>query len=132
MYDGLERRTIDRFTIPGAKVRYKEVNGSTGIGELIDLSRSAIRFEVYYPIHEGTLVEVTIELPGGDEIGLKGNVVWAYEIRNQNRCFTVVQFLPFGSDDRYNPHTSLEKIKAVEKTYLLDQISGDGEKGIRR
>jgi hypothetical protein len=123
MYDGLERRTIDRFCIPDAKVRYKQINGSNGVGELIDLSRSAIRFEVYYPLYEGALVEVTLELPGGDEISLRGHVVWTFDIPHENRSFTVVQFLPFGSDDRYNQPASLEKLKAIEKSYLIDQKS---------
>jgi len=122
MYDGLERRTIDRFTIPDAKVRYKQYNGSSGMGELIDLSRSSIRFEVYYPLQEGALIEVTIELPNNDEITLKGHIVWTYEMRNENRNFTVVQFFPFGTDERYNQPANLEKLKAVEKSYLLDQI----------
>lgn len=120
MYDGLERRTIDRFVIPNAKVRYRLANGVSGVGELIDLSRSAIRFEVYFPLIEGSLLEVTIELPNRDEITLKGHVVWTFEIRRENKCFAVVQFLPFGTDDRYNRPDSLAKIKAIEKTYLLD------------
>jgi hypothetical protein len=121
MYDGLERRTIDRFSIPNAKVRYRQANGVTGVGELIDLSRSAARFEVYYPLQEGTPIDMAIELPNQDIIDIRGHVVWTFEIKKDQRCFGVAQFLPFGSDERYNPVQSLEKLKAIEKTYLLDQ-----------
>ena len=103
----LERRHSDRFEIPGARVNYCLQNGARAQMPLKNITHGGICFGVDHPLEKGDLVEVDIKLPGNAEIYVKGNVVWA------SKFDAAVQFLPFGTDERYNSFASYQKIKAV-------------------
>jgi len=103
----LERRHSDRFEIPGARVNYSQENGKKEQMPLRNITHGGICFGTEQPLEKGALVEVDIKLPGNAEIYVKGNVVWA------SKFDAAVQFLPFGTDERYNSFKSYQKIKEV-------------------
>jgi len=102
-----ERRHSDRFEIPGARVNYSMLNGNKVQMPLRNITHGGICFQVERPLHEGDLVEIDIKLPGKAEIAIKGNVVWA------SKLDAAVQFLPFGTDVRYNSFMSYQQLKDV-------------------
>jgi PilZ domain len=108
----LERRHSDRFEIPGARVNYYLKDGKEGQMPLRNITHGGICFGIEDPLEKGDLVEVNIKLPGQCEIFVKGNVVWA------SKMAAAVQFLPFGTDERYNSFTSYQKIKEVLTEYV--------------
>ena len=103
----IERRHSDRFEIPGARVNYSMENGKKVQMPLRNITHGGICFGIEQPLEKGELVEVDIKLPGNAEIYVKGNVVWA------SKFDAAVQFLPFGTDERYNSFKSYQKIKEV-------------------
>jgi len=103
----LERRHSDRFEIPGARVNYCLKDGIEVQMPLRNITHGGICFGIEQPLEKGELVEIDIKLPGNAEIYVKGNVVWA------SKMAAAVQFLPFGTDERYNSFASYQKIKEV-------------------
>jgi len=103
----LERRHSDRFEILGARVNYCLENGYRAQMPLRNITHGGICFAIDQPLEMGELVELDIKLPGNSEIYVKGNVVWA------SKLDAAVQFLPFGTDERYNSFISYQKIKEV-------------------
>lgn len=114
----VERRTVDRFAIIGAKVMYYTKDGISKLVNLTDISKSSIRFELKGDFKKGDELEIELILPFKEKILLKGNVVRASADDTKNHDFVTVQFAPFGSDDRYNSTYSL---KLLNK--LIDQCS---------
>jgi hypothetical protein len=103
----LERRHADRFEIPGAQVEYR-LNGSfSSKMPLKDITNGGARFAIQHRFTRGDEVELEIQIPMKDQISVKGFIVWATE------ADAAVQFLPFGTDDRYNSFESYEQIKTL-------------------
>ena len=98
----IERRHLDRFKMPGAKISYKLPDGSSSCVKLVDITRSSIRFEINNSVVIGEIIELEIIVPRKDKIFIKGHVVWTSKPDSESPAYAVVQFLPFGSDERYN------------------------------
>ena len=90
-----ERRYLDRLEIPGAMVEYKLKNGKSA------------------------KVELTIIVKDKKKINVRGNVVWIQTAKENenNQANAVVQFLAFGTDDKYNSLQSYELLAQIEKEY---------------
>jgi hypothetical protein len=101
----LERRHSDRFEIPGARVNYCLPDGNKAQMPLRNITHGGICFGIEHSLQKGDLVELDIKLPGNAEISVRGNVVWT------SKLDAAVQFLPFGTDERYNSFTSYQKLK---------------------
>jgi hypothetical protein len=114
----IERRHLDRFKIPGAEVSYKLPNGSSSCVKLVDITRSGIRFETKNGVNIGEIIELEIIVPRKDKIIIKGHVVWTSNPDSKNLPYAVVQFLVFGSDERYNSMQSYEQLKELSEEYL--------------
>lgn len=120
----LERRYLDRIKIPGAEVEYKSKDGNTTKGELIDLTKISVKFYIDCELNEGDFIEIVIYVEDREEIHVKGNIVWIKIVNENNisRTVGVVQFLPFGSDERYNSLDCYEKLIKLEKDYSKDNL----------
>jgi hypothetical protein len=103
----IERRHADRFEIPGALVNYKLKDGLNAQTPLKDITNAGARFEIGHIINRGDFVELDIRIPGKDPISVKGNVVWATNFD------AAIQFVPFGTDERYNSFKSYKLLKSV-------------------
>lgn len=101
----LERRHSDRFEIPGAMVQY-QMNGEIKTQlPLKDITNGGVRFNISHNLQKGDFLELEIEIFENEKIIVKGNVVWA------TKDDAAVQFLPFGTDERYNSFESYQQIK---------------------
>ena len=114
----IERRHLDRFKIPGAEISYKLLDGSWSCVILIDITRSGVRFEIKNTVNVGEIIELEIIVPKKDKIFIKGHVVWTSKSNSENPSYAVVEFLPFGSDERYNSMHSYEQLKELSEEYL--------------
>jgi hypothetical protein len=114
----IERRQLDRFKIPGAEILYTLPDGSSSRVMLVDITRSGVRFEINNPVIVGELIELEIIVPRKDKIFIKGHVVWTSKLDSENPAYAVVQFIVFGSEDRYNSMQSYEQLKELSEEYL--------------
>ena len=123
MYNGFERRQLERFIIPGAQVHYKQHAGfkdAKAVSEkmpLIDFTKISVRFKSKHTLQSGALVELVILIPGKKKIHVKGNVIWSTEATDNREGYAVVQFLPFGTDARYNSMRAHDQLQKIEKEY---------------
>jgi len=114
----IERRHLDRFKIPGAEISYILPDGSLSRATLVDITRSSVRFEVKNDIKIDEIIELEIIIPRKEKIVIKGHVVWTSKSGSENPAYVVVQFLPFGSDERYNSMHTYEQLKELSAEYL--------------
>jgi len=119
-----DRRYLDRFKIPGAKVIYKQREGFQGAKSvsartpLIDLTHISCRFEVNHTLQPGAIVDLQILVSGKRKIKVVGYIVWASEAQLGRPSMAVVQFYSFGTDRRYNTLHSLKQLKKLSAQYL--------------
>ena len=114
-----ERRYLDRIKIPGAEIKYAKNNGDSATVELIDLTKISVRFFSNHEFGEGELINLTILVKGHARIQVNGNIVWTHptEENDKYKSMAVVQFLPFGTDERYNSLKSYELLAELEEKY---------------
>ena len=108
----LERRHSDRFEVPGAMVQYQMNGEIKNQMPLKDITNGGIRFNISHHLQKGDFIELEIEIPENEKITVKGNVVWATNVD------AAVQFLPFGTDERYNSFESYQQIKNLMNEYI--------------
>ncbi|KPL14752.1 MAG: hypothetical protein AMS23_00215 [Bacteroides sp. SM1_62] len=120
-----DRRNLVRFKIPGAKVRYKQHKGfreaeeASGVMAVVDITRISIRFEAKDFLYPGSLIDLELIIPGKKKsIKVKGNIVWSSEATSDQPGYAVVQFLPFGSDERYNTMEAHEQLRKLSEEYM--------------
>jgi hypothetical protein len=123
MFSGYERRQLERLKIPGAQVYYKQHGGFQESKEisatvpLVDFTKISVRFMSKQTLQPGALVELIIMIPGKKKIQVKGNVIWSTDATENREGHAVVQFLPFGTDERYNTMRSHDQLLKIEKKY---------------
>jgi hypothetical protein len=117
--DGIERRHTDRLKILGANVVYTLKNGQFGLKPLIDITRSSACLEVDHPINKGEFIELEVIIPGRTKIFIKGTVTRLSDPISERPAYIVVQFLPFGTDERYNSMECYQQLIDMIEQYLL-------------
>ena len=115
-----DRRYLDRFEIPGAKIQYKLQNGNSAKLKLVDITKISVRFYVKHKISAGEFIELDILVKGKEKISVKGHVVWTHEDENHIQSSVVVQFLPFGTDERINSIKNYEQLAQLVEEYSID------------
>jgi len=115
--ESLDRRYCERFEVPGAQVLYKLNQGVCARTQLKNITKSSVRFEIKHDAKPGDFVELEIQIPRKERICAKGNIVWISN--SKPPYYSVVQFLAFSTDKRYNSLECLEQLKRVEAEYFL-------------
>jgi len=117
-----DRRYLDRLEIPGAKVEYTCENGRTANTGLINLTKISVRFYINHKLKIDELVDLSIQVKDKEIINVKGNVIWTQSAKDNEfkKANAVIQFLPFGTDDRYNTLQSYELLAQLEEEYIQD------------
>ncbi len=113
----VERRHLDRFKISGAKVSFNSNDRSVNLVSLLDISKSSVRFEFNGDLGPGDRLELEIKIPAKEKISIKGHIVRTSKADIEHPCCTVVQFMPFGSDERYNSTDSYNQLNEILKEY---------------
>ena len=73
-------------------------------------------------IKNGAFIEIEIAIPTKQKLVVKGHVIWTKQKESNRPGFAVVQFLPVGTDERFN---STENISQIND--LIDEFQ-DGLK----
>jgi len=115
---GIERRYLDRFEVPEAEVTYQSTEGSVLRGSLADITKISVKFEVNDFFKPGDLLHLEIIVPNKDRISVKGHIVRTINKMDGKPAYAAVQFLPFGSDARYNSMESYEQLDALTVEYM--------------
>lgn len=119
----VERRRLERFHVPDARVVYKLESVFSdqipveGEGKLIDLTVKGVRFESEEEFSAGVRLNIEILVPGEEEIPLIGNVVWTKKLDENGTINSVIEFIEFDDDPEFNSLESLEKLEALQKQY---------------
>jgi hypothetical protein len=114
---GIERRYLDRFEIPDAEVVYHSEERSGIRCSLADITKISVKFEVSQLFNPGDLLQLEIIVPNREKIFVKGHIVRTINPANGQPAYAAVQFLPFGSDERYNSMQSYEQLDALTVEY---------------
>jgi len=115
----MERRSIKRIQVPGAKVRLKKQTGLNVFNvlskpsALIDISKSGLSFEINEEYRYGDIIYVRLSFPDGRSFSLKGNIRWFNNGTPENPRVGI-QFYPFGSGRRYNSIKALEYLRNMD------------------
>lgn len=119
----VERRRLERFHVPNARVAYKleslfsDQIPTEGEGKLIDLTVKGVRFESEEEFKAGVRLNIEILVPGEEVIPLIGNIVWTRKLDEKGTINSVIEFIEFDDDPEFNSTDSLEKLEALEKQY---------------
>jgi hypothetical protein len=114
---GIDRRYLDRFVVPDAEVEYSCDEGGKEKGSLADITKISVRFEVKQQFNPGDLINLEIVVPDKDRISVRGHVVRTIHPIEARSSYVAVQFLPFGSDQRYNSMKSYDQLDALTCEY---------------
>jgi hypothetical protein len=116
-----ERRSCERFPVPGATVDWEsETDPGQVATECLmgDLSRGGVRFLTAAPARAGTLVHVTLHVPGEPEpLRLRGSVAW--NLVSSGQIYNLaVAFAPYTPGTGANDPAALERLVAIEARFL--------------
>jgi len=114
-----ERRHADRFLVPGATLRVFQNGDVSENFSIKDMTKSSVRFEITHSIIKGEEVKVELTIPEMEPLTLKGHVIWAVDPNQQDQASAVVQFLPFGTDERYNSIECYEHLSQIVDKYSI-------------
>jgi len=114
----MERRSNDRFSIPGAQVIYKLSTGETGMTPLVDMAKCSARFSTHHFVTLGDSVNLEILVPEDDNICIRGNVVRLADPHQEKMTGAVVKFLPFGTIDGYNSFRVYDQLSRLVRQYI--------------
>ncbi|MBN1663678.1 MAG: PilZ domain-containing protein [Deltaproteobacteria bacterium] len=119
-----ERRTCDRFVIPGATVTYKKDtlfrNPDYSYYEypVYNISKGGINFFCDNSLIHGVSLILKLTIPDEEEIIIRGKVAWITMNMGESWKYQVgVQFEPYGEKRGQNSHDILEKINLWEGKY---------------
>jgi hypothetical protein len=120
----VDRRHAVRLEVKGAEVFYKLESGQTSYKPLRDITKSSARFDVDHTIKHGDPIELEIIVPGKVNIVVKGKIIRLSDPASEHPSYAVVQFVPFGTDERYNSMLSYNQLSAlIEEQQLTLQSS---------
>jgi hypothetical protein len=115
-----EKRNTERYAVPGSRVEYKLEGGQSAETPVKDITHGGLCFEFEHSAEEGNLIEIEIRIPGREKLVLKGNIVWTSISSTDDPNYAAMQFLPFGTDERYNSMKYHERLKKLLKQCIED------------
>jgi len=120
-----ERRTLKRFTVPDAIVKYEQEKGFqgsldvSGEGKLINMTVNAARFETQDLLTPGAVAILDLHLKGKESIHVLGNILWVSKSENGSPANAMVQFFPFSTEHGHNTIESKLQLEMVNKEYAI-------------
>jgi hypothetical protein len=121
----LERRQSPRLKLSGAYVIYKLDKGRYSLKLLYDLTKSHARFEIDHKVELGDRIELIFIIPKKEKIYIKARVLRVSDPVSEFPPYAVVQFLPFGKDERYNSMKCFNQLqKLIDEFLLSEELAG--------
>jgi hypothetical protein len=124
---GTEKRSCQRFKIPGATVSYqreRRLFPSKGFEQefcpVLDLSRGGVRFLTQKPLKFKARIVLQVSIPGERiPLNLRGQVRWSSFNPGKSYKFQAgVQFNAYGEKKAQNYPGALVKIIALEQKFI--------------
>ena len=116
-----ERRACQRFQVAGGTVDWtSKTDPGQGATEcpLGDLSRGGVRFLTPGPPKDGTLVEVTLHVPGeAESLQVQGSVAWTL-VSGGQLYHVAIAFAPYSAVPGANDPAALERLVGIEARFL--------------
>ncbi len=122
-----ERRSLNRFTIPGARVKYQQKEGFmgsealSGEGKLIEISMKTVKFEAQYELFPGALADLEIVINQNQSIPVTGNILWSSEASENTSGLAMVQFIRFGNENGLNMIESKSQLEDLQENFLSEK-----------
>ena len=110
-----ERRYSERYPLPDAKITYKLGTGDSDETPVKDITHGGVCFEFSHSAEVGHQLEIEFEIPGKAKFVLKGNIVWTSAGSEDDPGFAAAQFLPYGTDERYNSMKNRDRLRNIIK-----------------
>ena len=108
-----DRRYNERYPLPGATVLYRINSERATETPVKDITHGGVCFEFSHSTDVGSQLEIEISIPGKDSLILKGNIIWTALEGTDTPGYAAMQFLPFGTDNRYNTMENHDKLRDV-------------------
>lgn len=108
MADIKERRYMERFRLPQARLYYRIsnktsfFNGYRGPAKISDINKCSLGIVGSLELTYGTPLMLKIILPDYPEIILKGHISGFLKDHNGLTTRTIIQLMPYGYDVQYN------------------------------
>jgi PilZ domain-containing protein len=122
MTEQKDRRSLDRFEIPGTNVICKKQEGLNFFNHyskdstLENLSKSGVCLKLKNGIKVGDALRLKLNIPGETGFEIKGHVRWKSQKEGVFNKIGI-QFEPFGRGKKFNPLTSLDKLREIQQQY---------------
>jgi Tfp pilus assembly protein PilZ len=118
-----ERRTCERFVVPGATVYCKEEGFfflkkyADDFYPVFDISLGGLRYLSQKPLKDNTKVSLKIVIPGEDDtMIMKGKVKWVSPNTAKSYKYIIgIQFEPYGTRKGNNDPESLKRLEVLEQ-----------------
>ena len=108
-----DRRYNERYPLPGATVKYQIDVDKAAEKPVKDITHGGVCFEFSHSTEVGSELEIEIAIPGKGTLVLKGNIVWTAVENTKKTGYAAMQFLPFGTDNRYNSMENHDKLREL-------------------
>lgn len=127
VHRGIERRTCERFEVPGATLCYRREGLLPFSKEyteecfpIVDISRGGLRFLSETMLKVDAMLSLKVTLPGDETpLLIKGRVSWASVNPGVSYKYQIgIQFEPYGDKKSENDPESLRRITALEQKFL--------------
>jgi len=113
-----EKRTCQRFEIPGATISYEFKEYSEEFSPLRDMSRGGVKFMSKNPLDINADITLKISVPGERvPLTLHGKIRWISFIESKNQYQVGVIFNPYGEKEGHNYPGNLVKIISLEQKF---------------
>ena len=89
--------------------------------QLYNISKGGASFACDDELKKGKTIIIKIVIPDEEPLELLAKVCWQRESRDQVSLSTGVAFSTFGSGAGYNPMATLDRLRELDKKYVIDR-----------
>jgi len=117
-----DRRSLDRFEIPGTTVTCKKTEGFnifnrySNDSTMENLSKSGICLKLKNGIKVGDKLKLQVSFPDEYILDITGHVRWKSPKHGEFNQIGI-QFEPFGRGKKFNSLSSLDKLREIQQQY---------------
>jgi hypothetical protein len=118
-----ERRKCRRFSIPGARVKYKKAGllkqfkGFSKERTIFNVGEDGLAFLCAEKFDEGDNITLELVTPNDPPLVLLARIKWQGDQLTLTGATTGAEFNPFGTDKGCNSPATLEAIRKLEEKY---------------
>ncbi|MDO9547793.1 MAG: PilZ domain-containing protein [Candidatus Marinimicrobia bacterium] len=126
MVQGFEKRTCHRFEIPNSALMYKKIGFfrqkkyETTI-RLYNISKGGLSFACDEELKKGKTIILKLFIPNDEPLELLSEVCRQRDSSDGYSLATGAIYLPFGQGVNMNPPESLDRLRELDKKYVIER-----------